>query len=1234
MAYPYSPSQGPSRHNPAASPHYASSPAPHHQPPPHKGTLVPGSVIQVGQYTVTVDRFLSEGGFAHVYLATSDTPIPAGSPTATTKHVLKRMAVPNKAGVQEIGKEVEVMKKLKGHQKIVNFIEASVSELPASSGMKGYEIFILMEWCAGGGIIDMMNTRLQNRLTETEILKIFSDTVEAVAHMHYQNPPLIHRDLKVENILLSPPQTFKLCDFGSTTTPLTKVPTAANELQAIEAEINKTTTLQYRAPELVDVWSRRGYDEKIDIWALGVFLYKLCYYTTPFEEHGPLAILSAQYKIPPYPAYSNAIKGIIGGMLQERASQRPNIYQVHEQVCRLRGTSIKLENKYANQATSSGPSSQSSYPNKGASSNYSSIISSSPAPPMATTPDLSKTISPMRRGRPVKPAAPEAEPAPVPTQADNRMVRTGLASQGEWERGAWDIPSAGTGETASLGVPARPHGGASSAPITAVSSGTSNGFGDSFVTSPFPTSFQPLASPTLPSSGSPPPTVPSPAVTTTMFSDLVPQSQSPMPTSSDAKDGLAGSKLGSEWSPAPSPSPALVRPTSATSPGSASFSSAYGGLQLDSKTPLPASFGGTPSVLSPAISAGPPPAAARSPAPQLTGEEPPALPRRPPGNRASVQAPSPSPASSWSNKPELVNRGSQTSPHLLATWRARDSQATTPSSTVYPSFSSSWSSRPPGPSLPPETTSPAPSATSPSLPPAASPSAAPVTQSKRPPIDLLGDDDDFAPSQVSQLPPSSISLSTGPSKSFDSPVAPTERQKFRPTRPSEVPPPMLSERVPDRAPALNTSTSTISDAKERFPELDAESRFPALDDFAPSQLPPSRAAPEEEKWKPIVEKEEASSDEEVVVEDFEPTKRYGASSVASNGSSAGPPPPPPPKPSSIGRQPSIRSPTQAPVQSPPQHASSLPPIQRVSSSDLEGEGDIDLGPALASIHKFAPKGNANAAPHPSAPANDDDDEWAPPPKSSSSWQSPVLQAPKPQQVHRGDGGINTLVSRYETLSTDADVSGRTSADVKQPPPPTAKPASLRRSSAISGSSRGGTPSSPKRGGAAGHRNREFTMHWASPKASVDGFQSRFPDSAGLDNHFASTNSPEPPRSPAAAAPASPRVFGQPASPRSTGSYAGTGVPADRPRFKPTPPSTTSSPSFTGGSVGRALPPLPSSATGASSSSRGGSQKQDEPEEEERFAGVANMKSRWESMSKGKGSGPGNVGKPRLESAVI
>lgn len=50
----------------------------------------------------------------------------------------------------------------------------------------------------------------------------------------------------------------------------------------------------------------------IDVWALGVLLYKLCYYTTPFEEHGPLAIVNAKYTFPPYPVYSPLLQHLIG----------------------------------------------------------------------------------------------------------------------------------------------------------------------------------------------------------------------------------------------------------------------------------------------------------------------------------------------------------------------------------------------------------------------------------------------------------------------------------------------------------------------------------------------------------------------------------------------------------------------------------------------------------------------------------------------------------------------------------------------------------------------------------------------------------------------------------------------------------------------------------------------------------------------------------------------------------
>ncbi|KAJ7084744.1 hypothetical protein C8R43DRAFT_317737 [Mycena crocata] len=293
------------------------------------GTLVPGQSISVNKYTVQVERYLSQGGFAHVYLVRTATPV-----YNTTHHVLKRIAVANDAMLTEVKKEVDIMRLLKGHPNIVHLIDAAWHRMP--NGM--YEVFILMEFCPGGGIIDMMNRRLRERLTEAEILQIFTDVCEGVAYMHNSRPALLHRDLKVENILQSTATSFKLCDFGSATTVASRPPATTQEIRALEADLNRHTTLQYRAPEMVDPYLRRAVDEKSDVWALGVLLYKLCYYTTPFEEHGPLAILNVQYRIPPYPVYSTQMNSLIGSMLREHGNQRPSVFELLSLVHRLRGT--------------------------------------------------------------------------------------------------------------------------------------------------------------------------------------------------------------------------------------------------------------------------------------------------------------------------------------------------------------------------------------------------------------------------------------------------------------------------------------------------------------------------------------------------------------------------------------------------------------------------------------------------------------------------------------------------------------------------------------------------------------------------------------------------------------------------------------------------------------------------------------------------------------------------------
>ncbi|KIK30275.1 hypothetical protein PISMIDRAFT_671449 [Pisolithus microcarpus 441] len=299
----------------------------------NQGTLAPGQTISVNKYTVQVEKYLSQGGFSHVYLVKTPAPI-----YNTTHHVLKRIAVANETMLAEVKKEVDIMRILKGHPNVVYLIDAAWHRM--SNGQ--YEVFILMEFCQGGGIIDMMNRRLRKRLTEAEILQIFVDVCEGVAAMHNLRPPLLHRDLKVENILQSSSTTFKLCDFGSATPVALKPPATTQEIRILEADLNRHTTLQYRAPEMIDPYLRRPVDEKSDVWALGVLLYKLCYYTTPFEEHGPLAILNVQYRIPPYPVYSPQLNALIASMLREHGTQRPSVFELLEQLHLMRGTKPKF----------------------------------------------------------------------------------------------------------------------------------------------------------------------------------------------------------------------------------------------------------------------------------------------------------------------------------------------------------------------------------------------------------------------------------------------------------------------------------------------------------------------------------------------------------------------------------------------------------------------------------------------------------------------------------------------------------------------------------------------------------------------------------------------------------------------------------------------------------------------------------------------------------------------------
>lgn len=299
-----------------------------------------GQVLTVGSHKAKILRYLTSGGFAQVYVAEIS---PKNEYTDSNIACLKRVIVPDKLGLNVLRAEVDAMKLLKHNQHVVSYIDSHASKFSIENG--SYEVFMLMEYCENGGLLNFLNKRLHKRLSESEVLNIMSQTCQGVAAMHKLQPPLIHRDIKIENVLISRDNIFKICDFGSVC-GIIRPPRNSQELMYVQHDIMKNTTAQYRAPEMLDLTRGFAIDEKADIWALGVFLYKLCYYTTPFEHAGESAILSVKYQYPAYPIYSDRMKNLIRVLLSPSPLQRPNICQVLEEVSRMQGILCPVKNFY------------------------------------------------------------------------------------------------------------------------------------------------------------------------------------------------------------------------------------------------------------------------------------------------------------------------------------------------------------------------------------------------------------------------------------------------------------------------------------------------------------------------------------------------------------------------------------------------------------------------------------------------------------------------------------------------------------------------------------------------------------------------------------------------------------------------------------------------------------------------------------------------------------------------
>lgn len=156
----------------------------------------------------------------------------------------------------------------------------------------------------------------EGALPVDKVQKIFAQLVGAVSYVH--NLSCVHRDLKLENILLDKNENVKLCDFGFT-----------REYEGKSSYLQTFCgTVAYSAPEMLKGEKYAG--EKVDIWSLGVILYAVLCGELPFDEDDEQLMRAKILKDDPkYPDHlPQEARALIGKLLSKRPLLRPTLSDI------------------------------------------------------------------------------------------------------------------------------------------------------------------------------------------------------------------------------------------------------------------------------------------------------------------------------------------------------------------------------------------------------------------------------------------------------------------------------------------------------------------------------------------------------------------------------------------------------------------------------------------------------------------------------------------------------------------------------------------------------------------------------------------------------------------------------------------------------------------------------------------------------------------------------------------
>jgi len=240
-----------------------------------------------------------------------------------------------------VDREIETMQALSQHP---NLLEYYCHEFKQQSDTLN-ETRILLEFCAGGSLHEAV-IKPQKELPTALLVKFVHQLTCAIAYVHSKS--IIHRDIKSANILLTSENVeeavLKVCDFGmSRHTEDIKLA----ESQGLKVDLTPNLgTAKYMAPELLlddytsERLDRQNYDQRVDVWALGLVALELFTFQNPFflhpkEQVGIPDIRTRQQRLQSepfdwsrYPQVPMAVRDFISRCLTYDRRQRPEAQEL------------------------------------------------------------------------------------------------------------------------------------------------------------------------------------------------------------------------------------------------------------------------------------------------------------------------------------------------------------------------------------------------------------------------------------------------------------------------------------------------------------------------------------------------------------------------------------------------------------------------------------------------------------------------------------------------------------------------------------------------------------------------------------------------------------------------------------------------------------------------------------------------------------------------------------------